>query len=132
MEDDGGFEEPKEAERIHEIAQAQELKDIKPEDTVEKAKCRKNFDVNARDIENAEMKETVVDKEDEGIAEDTENAWEEIENMDDSTELKDMNDELECIAEEVGNEELESMEELTELEMQPIGDENRMSETGEF
>jgi len=32
----------------------------------------------------------------------------------------------------VGNEELESMEELTELEMQPIGDENRMSETGEF
>jgi len=52
--------------------------------------------------------------------------------MDDSTELKDMNDELECIAEEVGNEELESMEELTELEMQPIGDENRMSETGEF
>jgi len=28
--------------------------------------------VNARDIENAVMKETVVDKEDEGIAEDTE------------------------------------------------------------
>jgi len=132
MEDDGGFEEPKEAERIHEIAQAQELKDIKPEDTVEKAKMPEEFDVNARDIENAEMKETVVDKEDEGIAEDTENAWEEIENMDDSTELKDMNDELECIAEEVGNEELESMKELTELEMQPIGDENRMSETGEF
>jgi len=43
MEDDGGFEEPKEAERIHEIAQAQELKDIKPEDTVEKQKCRKNL-----------------------------------------------------------------------------------------
>jgi len=85
------------------------------------------FDVNARDIENAEMKETVVDKEE--IAEDTENAWEEIENMDDSTELKDMNDELECIAEEVGNEELESMEELTELEMQPIGDEKRKSRT---
>jgi len=39
----GDLKSPKRQKRIHEIAQAQELKDIKPEDTVEKAKCRKNL-----------------------------------------------------------------------------------------